>query len=179
MSPSDAPDDLSPDDPAPSRSADKRSAESAQALGEALVALKPEQLARFGLPERLQDAILEAQRITAHGALRRQRQYIGRLMREVEAAPIRDRLLELRGEDAVSRARLHRVERWRDRLVAEGDAALGALLEQHPEAERARLRQLIREAQREHAADAPPHAQRALFRALRALFDADPDAAVR
>lgn len=171
-------DDVPPDDTGPSRSADKRAAEAAQALGEALMALKPELLRRFELPDPLRDAIEQGQRITAHGALRRQRQYIGRLMRDVEVAPIRARLLELRGEDAISRARLHRVERWRDRLIAEGDGALEALLDQQPAADRTRLRQLIREAQRERtrAAATPPHAQRALFRALRELFDVDPGA---
>lgn len=178
--------DARPDDEAddafadlgPSRSADKRAAEALQALGEELVRLKPELLETFELPDRLRDAIDQAQRITAHGALRRQRQYIGRLMREVDADPIRARLQELRGEDAASRARFHRVERWRDRLIEEGDAALNLLLEERPDADRTHLRQLLRECQQERrrGADhpAPPLAQRALFRALRALFESGP-----
>lgn len=173
------PDDEGGEDYGPSRSADKRAAEAAQALGEELARLKPEALAGFALPDRLHDAILELQRITAHGAQRRQRQYIGRLMRAVDEAPIRARLQELRGEDAASRARFHRVERWRDRLIAEGDAALDALVAERPDADRTRLRQLLRESQQERkrAADrpAPPLAQRALFRALRELFESAPD----
>lgn len=162
------------DDGRPSRSAVKREAEALQGLGADLVKLKPGLLGRFELPYRLRDAIETAQQITSHGALRRQHQFIGRLMREVDATPIRARLLEIRGEDAASRARLHRVERWRDRLISDGDSALAALVAEHPDADRTRLRQLVREAQRELAdADrpAPPRAQRALFRALRALFD--------
>jgi ribosome-associated protein len=170
--------DEADDDQGPSRSADKRAAEALQALGEELIGLKPEALAAFELPDRLRDAILEAQRITAHGALRRQRQYIGRLMRKVDAEPIRARLQSLRGEDAASRARFHRIERWRDRLIAEGDSALNALLEERPDADRTHLRQLLREAQQEQqrAAErpAPPLAHRALFRALRVLFESGP-----
>jgi len=156
----------------PSRSADKRAAEELQALGEALIALKPEVLVRFALPEPLRDAILLAQRITSHGGLRRQRQFIGKLMRKADAGPIRATLLEVRGEDAASRARLHRAERWRDRLLAEGDPALAELLAEQPRADRQRLRTLVRDAQREATSGAAPRSQRELFRALRELFDA-------
>jgi ribosome-associated protein len=162
------------DDLGPSRSADKRAAEELQALGEQLIALKPELLARFELPDALRDAILLAQRIASHGALRRQRQFVGKLMRKVDATPIRATLLEIRGEDAASRARLHRAERWRDRLVAEGDAALAELCAERPDADRQRLRALLRDAQRERATEAPPRAQRELFRRLRELFDGAP-----
>jgi ribosome-associated protein len=161
------------------RGIEKRNAEALQALGEELIRLKPEQLARFDLPDGLRDAVLAAQRITSHGALRRQRQYVGKLMRKVDGAPIRARLLEVRGEDAMTRARLHRAERWRDRLVAEGDAALTELLAEAPQADRVRLRTLTRDAQRERANDAPPRAQRELFRLLRELFDDAAEAAGR
>ena len=159
------------------RGIEKRNAEALQALGEELVTLKPEQLARFTLPDSLRDAVLAAQRIASHGALRRQRQYIGKLMRKVEAAPIRARLLEIRGEDAMTRARLHRAERWRDRLITEGDTALTELMADSPQADRVRLRTLVRDAQRERSSDAPPRAQRELFRRLRELFDDAAEAA--
>lgn len=159
------------DDLGPSRSADKRAAEAVQTLGEDLIELKPEQLAGFDLPDSLRDAILAAKRITSHGAMRRQRQYIGKLMRKVDAGPIRAKLLAIRGEDALTRARLHRAERWRDRLVAEGDPALAELLAELPGADRVQLRALTREARREHADGAAPRAQRELFRRLRTLFD--------
>jgi len=161
------------------RGIEKRKAEALQELGEELIGLKPELLARFDLPDPLRDAILAAQRINSHGALRRQRQYVGKLMRKVEAAPIRDRLLEIRGEDAMTRARLHRAERWRDRLIAEGDTALTELLAEAPQADRVRLRTLTRDSQRERANDAAPRAQRELFRRLRELFDDAAEAAGR
>ena len=161
------------------RGIEKRNAEALQALGEELIALKPEQLARFDLPDALRDAVLAAQSITSHGAIRRQRQYIGKLMRKVEAAPIRARLLEIRGEDAMTRARLHRAERWRERLIKEGDAALTELMAESPQADRVRLRTLTRDAQRERADGAAPRAQRELFRRLRELFDDAAEAAGR
>ena len=161
------------------RGIEKRNAEALQALGEELITLKPEQLARFDLPDPLREAVLAAQRIASHGALRRQRQYIGKLMRKVDAAPIRARLLEVRGEDAMTRARLHRAERWRERLIAEGDAALTELLSEVPQADRVRLRTLTRDAQRERANDSAPRAQRELFRRLRELFDDAAEAAGR
>lgn len=170
-------DDEPEEDLGPSRSADKREAEARQELGEELIALKPEVLARFDLPDPLRDAILLAQRITSHGALRRQRQFIGKLMRKVDAEPIRATLLQVRGEDAASRARQHRAERWRDRLLAEGDPALAELLAEQPLADRQRLRTLLRDAQREVAREAPPRNQRELFQALRELFDAGAEAA--
>lgn len=149
-----------------------------QALGAALVELPEGRIAAMALDPDLEQALLEAKRMKSHEAKRRQLQYIGRLMREVDAEPIRARLQALRGEDAASRARFHRIERWRDRLIAEGDAALNALLEERPDADRTHLRQLLREAQQERRQEAarptPPLAQRALFRALRALFDSGP-----
>ncbi len=81
--------------PRPSRSARKRGAEAMQKLGERLIALKPVQLQRFGLPPELLEALLEAQRLRSRAALARQRQYIGRLMREIDdPLPIAQRLAE-------------------------------------------------------------------------------------
>ncbi len=80
--------------PRPSRSARKRDAEAMQKLGERLIALKPVQLQRFGLPPELLEALLEAQRLRSRAALARQRQYIGRLMRETDALPIVQQIVE-------------------------------------------------------------------------------------
>lgn len=159
------------------RGREKRIAEAAQALGEALLALNSAQLARFDLPDRLRQAIADGQAIRSHSALRRQRQYIGKLMREVDPEPIAMRLREVKGEDEASKARLHRAEHWRERLLAEGDQALGALLDEFPAADRAHLRNLIRQARDERARSAPPRHQRELFRVLKAMFEPDEDGA--
>jgi ribosome-associated protein len=158
-------------DERPSRSHDKRAAEALQALGESLLALDDARLAGLDLPDRLREALRLGRSITSRSASRRQRQYIGKLMRGVDPEPIRAFLARLEGSDEASRARLHRAERWRDRLIDEGDAALGALLEEFPDADRAHLRTLSRQARDERTRGAPPRAGRELFRALKALLD--------
>jgi ribosome-associated protein len=151
----------------------KRKALQLERLGESLVTLPPAKLARVPMPDDLAAAVNEARRIKAlgaHGGYRRQVQFIGRIMRTLDAQPIADALEAMRGEDAPSAAAFRAAERWRDRLIAEGDAALEELLRAKPGADPTRLRQLARQAQRERAAKKPPHAGRALFRELRALF---------
>jgi ribosome-associated protein len=147
----------------------KKDMHALQALGEQLVVLTAAQLAGLDLPERLLDAIEQAKRITGFEARRRQMQYIGRLMREVDAAPIAARLSGLKTAAKREHARHHEVEYWRDRLLAE-DAALTELAHAHPGLDTQALRTLIRNARREQAEGRAPHATRALFRALRELL---------
>lgn len=139
-----------------------------QELGEELVTLNAEQLHELALPDALLQAVLEAKRLTKFGALNRQRQYIGRLMRDVDATPIRDKLAVWRGVSARHTAWLHRVERWRERLLSD-DRALDAFAREYPAADLQRLRALIRNAQSEAAAGRPPKSFRALFQALRGV----------
>jgi ribosome-associated protein len=147
-----------------------------QGLGEQLVGLAPEQLAELALPERLADAIAGAKRITGFEARRRQMQYIGRLMREIDAAPIAERIAGLRNAERSAHARHREAERWRERLLAD-ESALTELARGHPGLDTQQLRVLIRNARREQTQGRAPHASRALFRMLRAVLapqDADP-----
>lgn len=144
----------------------KRQMLALQDLGEELVRLNAEQLARLELPESLRDAIEQAKGIRQFGALRRQLQYIGRLMREVDAAAIAARVAAWRGAARRPVAYLHRLERWRERLL-ELDEALGELAQAHPGGDLERVRALVQEARRERASGRPPAAARALFQALR------------
>lgn len=153
----------------PSRSQVKREAEALQALGEELIALPEKQLAEVPLPEPLREAIELARRITSHGGLRRQRQYVGRLMRDLDPEPIRATLERLRGADRASKARFQEAEHWRERLLREGDAALTEFLACHPQADRQQLRQLMRAAAQEAAAGQSPRHCRELFRYLQNL----------
>ncbi|OGQ12042.1 MAG: hypothetical protein A2138_01065 [Deltaproteobacteria bacterium RBG_16_71_12] len=155
-----------------SRGAKKQRAQRLEKLGETLVALPAGKLARLELPDDLKAAVLEARRISAHGGFRRQIQFIGRIMRTVDARPIAAQLEALLQEDAPSSAAFRAAERWRDRLIAEGDVALAALVVERPEADRTALRQLMRQAVVEQAKQKPPHASRALFRALHQLLRA-------
>ena len=138
-----------------------------QDLGEELVTLNHEQLAELCLPERLLEAIVEAKGLTKFGARKRQLQFIGRLMREVDAQPIREKLESLRGRSREHAAWLHKVERWRDRLLSDEDQ-LAVLLAQHPEADVGRLRELVRDSQNDTAA--AKRSYRELFQELRRIF---------
>lgn len=157
--------------PGPSKSQLKRDAHDLVALGERLVRLPAHQLEGIPLSDELRAAVDEARRITAHGGHKRQLKHIGRLMRHEDAAPIREALDLLSGHHALGVARHHQCERWRDRLLAEGDAALTELLDAFPVADRQRLRQLARGARAEAATGRPPRQARELFRALRELID--------
>lgn len=156
-------------DDRPSKTQMKRDMLALQALGEELVALSEERLAGIDIPDALRDAVREAKRISKHGAQRRQLQYVGRIMRDVDPAPIRAQLDALEGHSRAHTAWLHRLERWRERLLAHDDA-LTELLAAHPGADVPRLRALIRNAQREQAQARPPRAFRELFQALRELI---------
>ncbi|HTU65658.1 MAG TPA: ribosome biogenesis factor YjgA [Steroidobacteraceae bacterium] len=156
----------------PSKSARKREAAAAQDLGTRLIALKESDLAALGLPERLFDAIVLAKRITARGGLARQRQYIGKLMRDVDAVPL-EAALDAKSRGAQIDAEQHkRVEAWRARLLTEGPPALDELLKWHPEADRKALKTLVDKANGARVdSGSREAASRELFRSLRTLFD--------
>ncbi len=146
-----------------------------QDIGEQLVALSADQLQELDLPERLVDAIREMKRINKFGAQRRQMQFIGKLMREVDAAPIVAKLEAWNGTSRAHTAWLHQVERWRDRLL-EDEAALTELLAAHPEADAQHLRTLIRNAHKEKELNKPPKSYREIFQALREIMPEEPAA---
>jgi len=156
----------------PSKSMRKREAASAQDLGTRLIALKESDLVALGLPETLHDAIMLAKRITSRGGLARQRQYIGKLMRDIDSAPIEAALSVESRATAQDAERHKRVEAWRARLLTEGPAALDDLIEWRPEADRKALQVLITKATSERIDPGSREgASRELFRSIRALFD--------
>ncbi|MGH8660369.1 MAG: ribosome biogenesis factor YjgA [Burkholderiales bacterium] len=160
---------MTTDEGKPSKTQRKREVHELQALGEALVALNAEQLARIELPERLRDAVMEARRITAFEAKRRQLQYIGKLMRGVEAGPIRAALDAALAQSRSEAAAHRHIEGWRGRLLAD-PGALKELLAEYPSVDARRLRALTLAAVRERAEGRPPRAFHELFQALRALI---------
>ena len=133
-----------------------------QAVGEALVALSPERLAHLDIPEALREAVLDAQRFSKHEAVRRQRQYIGRLMRDVDAGPIIEQLEALRAPSRRETAILHLAERWREDLLTEPGAA-SRFLEEFPRADPHRLRVLAEAALEERRRARAPKKFRELF----------------
>ncbi len=150
----------------PSKSQRKREANALQDMGKALVDLSKDRLEKMDLPDALRAEVLEAKRITSHGAIRRQMQLIGKLMRDVDAEAIAEQLAEIRGESNAAKAAFHALEQWRDRLLKDDQAAT-EWLARHPDTDAQQLRQLIRNARREAAENRPPKSSRALFRMLR------------
>lgn len=160
-------------DERPSKSARKREASAAQDLGTRLIELKEPELRALDLPERLLDAILLAKRITARGGLARQRQYIGKLMRDVDPAPLEAALTARSRGAQVDAERHKRAETWRARLLAEGPAALDELVRWCPAADRRALQALIDKATGARVdSGSREAAARELFRSLRTLFEA-------
>ena len=160
--------DFSDSNERPSKTRQKKAMHELRDLGADLVGLSAGQLRRIDLPEDILAAVRECQKITAHGAHRRQLQYLGTLMRGADDAPIRAGLALLRGESAAETARLHRLERMRTRLL-EDEAALSAIAAAWPGADLQQLRQLRRNALKEQAAGKPPKNYRAIFQALQEL----------
>ncbi|ABM41287.1 protein of unknown function DUF615 [Acidovorax sp. JS42] len=133
----------------------KREMEALQDLGSELLTLRSDLFARLDLPEKLQDALAEARRITNFEGKRRQMQFVGKLMRKLEegtVAAIHAALDEQRNSSAAEKLALHQAEHWRDRLIAD-DNALAAWLEQFPRTDTQQIRALIRQARKDAPSD--------------------------
>jgi ribosome-associated protein len=159
---------------APSKTARKKAMHDLQSMGEALVELDPSRIAALDLPERLVDAIAQARTITKHEGRRRQMQYVGRLMRDVDPAPIAEALTALERGTSVERARFAALERWRTRVLDDTDG-LADFTAAHPGADRAALAALVAEARAERVRGGPPHKYRALFRELKRIAEGGAD----
>ena len=159
----------------PSKSQLKRDSTAMQVLGREIAALSRERIAQLALPEKLHEAVIAYQKITAHEGGRRQLQYIGRLMRDVDPAPIREALDRFSGASKAEVAAMHLAERWRERLLAD-PAAFTEFAAQYAPGEIGELRTLIRNAAREKNDQRPPKDYRELYRAIRATMAAGPAA---
>ena len=126
-------------------------------------------LTKVPLDDSLKDAIELAQRLQKE-ARRRQLQYIGKLLRSIDAEPIREALEKIENKHNQQQAMLHKLEILRDELVAKGDAALTDLLNEHLSADRQQLRNLIRAAQKEKEQNKPSKAYREIYQILKTLI---------
>ena len=156
-----------------SRSQNRREALAVLALGETLVELTAAQLAKLPIPEGLLEHIEYSKRITSHGARKRQLAFLAKQMRREEDGvldAIRDALEANSETSKRAVALMHRVEHVRERLLAEGDAALAELLDEYPQADRQQLRTLVRNALAEKAKNKPPRAFREIYQVLRELM---------
>lgn len=149
----------------------KEEADAQQAIGKKLLELPKDKLNKLNLPEALFEAVTEAKRLTANGAIRRQLQYIGRLMRDIDSAPIEDQLIRWEGKHNEENAHFHMLERWRDRLINDAASPQSEVLQElvvlYPQIDIQQLRTLMRNAQKEQQANKPPKSSRELFKLLR------------
>lgn len=150
-----------------SKSQKKRDAEALKKLGVELVSLSMDKLELLPLSDELRRAIVEAKVLKSHGAVKRQAQLIGKLMRSADHEAITDAYSELLAEDSSQSARFHAVEHWRERLIEDGKEALTELIEAYPSIDVQSLRQLIKKAVEEHTTEKNTGAKKALFRYLR------------
>jgi len=153
----------------------KAEADAQQMVGKKLIELTNEQVKKLNLEENLYDAVMEAKRIKSFSALRRQLQYIGRLMRDTDIAPIEEQLARWEGKHHEENAKFHALEKWRDKLIDEvGDRsteALQAFITEYPNDEVQKIRTLSRNASKEKIGNKPPKSSRELFKLLRQIAE--------
>lgn len=154
----------------PNKSQIKRDIAVLFTLGEELTGLSKAQLELLGLPDNLLAAILSAAGMPPKGARKRQLKFICGLLRKLDVEAIQEQLAFINSQSAHAVREHHKVERWRDRLIAEGNPALTELLQEYTHADHQHLRQMVRNAQKELAAAKPPKSSRELYQYLKELF---------
>jgi len=157
----------------PSKTKVKKQMHDLQELGEQLTELSKEHLTELDIPDNLRDAVREVKKIKSFGAIKRQMQYIGKLMRSTDPAPIQAALDAISGVSAAENQRMHRLERLRLRLLEDETAALAEIVAAHPAADLQQLRQLRRNALKEQEQSKPPRAFREIYRFLKSLEEAE------
>jgi len=153
----------------PSKTKIKKQMHELRDLGKELTELSKDQLEQLDIPDNLRDAVSGMKGINKFGAQRRHIQYIGKLMREVDPAPILAKLDAWKGKSQQHTAYMHLLERWRDRVM-ESDHAMSELIAAHPGADAQRLRALIRNAHKEIEQNKPPKNYREIFQVLREII---------
>ncbi|MDP1772780.1 MAG: ribosome biogenesis factor YjgA [Methylobacter sp.] len=143
------------------------------ALSEEMAELSAGQLKLLELPEIINKAVAEASGMPHKSARKRLLKFIAGQIHKIDAEPILEKLARIKNKSAHAVREHHAVERWRDRLIAEGNDALTALLDEQPQADRQLLRQLLRNAQKEAEAGKPPKSSRLLYRHLKELFQVE------
>jgi len=157
------------DDDFVSRSQRKREVEALQDIGTKMIGLRPDQLKRMPIDETLYDAIVEAKRLSSRNALKRQMQYIGKLMRHQDGEAIQIQLDRFDSTSDAHNQIFHKLEKWRDRLIADESGMLDLVINEYATIEVQHLRQLVRNAQKEREEEKGAAASRKLFKYLRQL----------
>ena len=163
-------DDSAEEDAPPSKSERKRQMLALQAVGESLLSLNDNQLSQIPIDdEQLQLAISECRQISSNSARKRQLQFIGKLMRGIDPAPIEKALRTMHEVRTGNTAAFHQLEQLRDAILTQGTGGVELAMNRWPQADRQQLRQLVLQHQREQQRGKPPAANRKLFAYLREL----------
>ena len=143
-----------------------------QKMGESLIELSPVSLAKIPMDEDLMDAVMLARRIIRKKeGYRRQLQLIGKLMRHKDIAPIEQALLVIQNSHKKSTDAFHKIELLRDELLQQGDQAIETTLLEHTQLDRQKLRQFVRQANKQQTENKPPKAARDLFQYLKLVIN--------
>ena len=145
------------------------------ALSEEMSELSAGQLKILELPELINKAVVEVSGMPHKGARKRLLKFITGQLYKIDIDPILEKMARIKNKSAHAVREHHAVERWRDRLIAEGNDALTVLLDEQPQADRQLLRQLLRNAQKEAELGKPPKSSRLLYRQLKELFQVEGD----
>jgi len=152
------------------KSQKKKEADALQKLGVKLIGWNNENLNKLPLTEPLREAIIQARSLNSHGAIRRQAQLIGKLMRSADSDAVIEAFEAIIAEEKAQTVAFHDVEIWRERLINEGRDALTAFVDQYHPDDLQHLKQLIKKAVEELKKEQPTGASRALFRHLRSYI---------
>lgn len=159
----------------PNKSQIKRDIADLGDLCEEITQLSPVQIARLGLPENIESAMLEATKMPLKGARKRQLKFINGLMRKIDVEPIQEQLDKIKAKSAHASRELHQLERWRERFLSDDKQVLNDYLLVYPDVDVQYIRQLMRNAHKEIANAKPPKSSRLLFRYLREQLENQAD----
>ncbi|MDG6772953.1 ribosome biogenesis factor YjgA [Thiomicrorhabdus sp. ZW0627] len=154
-----------------SRTQIKKAAQAVTDLGEQIAEMSETDIKKLQLPSEFEQAILLLKTMDKGPAIKRQKLFLGKYLRQNEPliVEIKDKLAEIEARTKQQNAHFQQLEKWRDRMVEEGDDALAEFLQKYPQADRQQLRQWIRNAQKEREGNKPPKSARLIFKYLRGL----------
>ena len=155
----------------PSKSQLKRDSQHLIDVGEEILKLSHEDIRSLHLPDELEEAIATALKIKSRSGLKRQRLYIGKLLRSIDSEAIESQLRKIQHRHDTNTAHFKRLEKWRDSLIDNDKTILNEVISHYPEIDRQHINQLIRSAHQEKQRNKPPAASRKLFKYLRELED--------
>lgn len=157
----------------PNKSQQKRDIAARSALIEQMTGLTDQELHRLGIEDSVVAEVAKVRAIKPSGARNRQLKHCVKRTLDEDLSQVELYLADRHSQQVTANQEFHRLEQWRDRLIGEGDAVIGEIVQEWPDLDRQQLRQLVRDARREREQGKPAGAARKLFRYLRALSEAD------